>query len=214
MKVSIVVLGLTLVISAAGCRSAGPVVAGAAGAAVTASAVATRTASTDGGPSPRPTDNRNLMTTTTSPTTREDAVRAFIEMDPGLRRSGVVFTSFGGRVYSGVRVLGASPDGRSLYVVATAMEFTLHDGVVSLASGSSDFPLRFDVTGTGGATRIVGVHTTPNSVHTSPADAHELFPLAVADRYLARQDTEPDRSEAQLLARAQADADAGRLLPS
>ena len=211
MKLSIVVLGLTVVISAAGCRSAGPVVAGAP---ATSSAVATRTSSTDGGPTPRPTDNRNLVTTTTSPTTREDAVRAFIEMDPGLRRSGVVFTSFGGRVYSGVRVLGASPDGHSLYVVATALEFTLHDGVVSLASGSGDFPLRFDVTGTGSATRVVGVHTTPNSAHTSPADARELFPLAVADRYLARQDTEPDRSEAQLLARAQADADAGTLLPS
>jgi sugar lactone lactonase YvrE len=125
-----------------------------------------------------------------------------------------VVASFGGRVYAGVHVLGASPDGHTLYVVATAQEITLHNGVVTLASGTGDIPLRFDVTGTGSATRIIGVHTTPNSVHTSPAEARALFPEGLADRYLTRQDTAADRSDAQLLARARADAAAGTLLPS
>ena len=122
-------LGLTALMSAAGCsRSADTAAAGTAGAAVTSNAAPTLTSSTDGGPSPRPTDNRNLATATTAPATREDAVRAFIEMDLGLRRSGVVFTSFGGRVYAGVRVLGESPDGSSLYVVFDALEFTSTTG--------------------------------------------------------------------------------------
>ena len=210
MKVGVATLGIGLVVSVVGC--AGP--NHPAAAAGTSSAVATRTASTSGGPAALPTDNRNLVTATTPPTTREDAVRAFIETDPGLRRDGFVVASFGGRIYAGVHVLGASPDSRSLYVVAIAEEFVLHNGVVGLGSATGDIPLRFDVTGTGSETRVTGVHTTPNSVHTSPAEARTLFPLAIADRYLARRDTAPDRSDAQLLARAQADADAGRLLPS
>jgi hypothetical protein len=85
--------------------------------------------------------------------TQADAVRQYFQTDPAWVSQ---FGPHEGALYCGLDILGASKDGRYLYLFVDCEGLTSSNGIVSLSTATQT-PVRATVTGSGAQTRVVAV---------------------------------------------------------
>jgi lysozyme len=143
---------------------------------------------------------------TSTPDPRAQSLIRFLQTDPDWLRRGVGGPNFGGRVYCGVDLLGASHDGARLYLGVHCLEFYRRYGVVTEGAGTA-VPVLASVTGTGAATSVTSWRV-PQDGSGYGDDVRAMFPAAVAERALD-QDVHPVPSPEALKAAAARDLPAG-----
>ena len=159
-------------------------------------------------PTSRPT------VTSLAPTTpirsQPDAVRRYLETADLSRQAGIV-TSFHGRLYCGLKILGHSPDGTHLFTWVLCMEYYNNAGVAKAGSGTSE-ALLVNVTGSGAGTVVHSVEA-PQDGAAYGTSIRRLFDKPSADIALSGKPIPLDQPAQALLARARADLAAGTLPP-
>ena len=171
--------------------------------AATLGALATNGHKTPSGPAPGASLSQSPTPgTAVAPATQADALRLFFSTDRTWLRSGLGGPSFGGRVYTGVEVMGSSADGRHLYLWVLCEEFYLRSGVVQPGTGVS-VPLLATVTGSGPSTRVTAWRMPLNGSRYA-ASIRAMFPLNLAELAI-NEKTDPQPNDAQLAAQAARD---------
>lgn len=137
-----------------------------------------------------------------------DAVRHYLETTD-LRQQAQISTSFHGRIYCGLDVLGRSADGSQLFTWVLCEEYYDNAGTATLGAGTAQ-ALLVKVTGAGAATAVHSVQAPPGGAHYA-ANVRRLFDQRAADTVLSGKAIPVDQPESTLARRARADLAAGQL---
>jgi hypothetical protein len=137
------------------------------------------------------------------------AVLAFMQSDHAFARSAFGGTNIGAgyRPYCGVRVLGQSSDGRSLYAYFICMQFSNDAGTLRDGAGIAA-PVLLHVAGRGPQTNVLSWQLPEDGSLYGPS-IRTMFPAQIADEMLRTPAGLPSAND--LRARAAADLAAGRL---
>jgi hypothetical protein len=166
-------------------------------------------------PSAAASNNQSLSPTTRATAsaalqirTQADAVRRYLET-ADLKQQAQIGTSFHGRVYCGLDVLGRSEDGTRLFTWVLCEEYYDDAGVARLGSATAE-ALLVRVTG-GGAQTVVRSVEAPQGGTNYSLNVRRLFNRPSADVVLAGRPIPVDQPDPTLAGRARADLAGGRL---
>lgn len=147
-------------------------------------AVAVRQFASDEDPSPiqKPLATPSQKPTANVPQTRDDVLRTQLAASTKVRLQMIGTDTPRGQVLCGIKVLGSSDAGRTLYVWLLCENFITGSGTATIGSGGSQAAV-LNVSGRGKDIRVDEV-TFARQAHLE-ADIHRLFPASLADQVIS-----------------------------